>query len=226
MNQSVINVFKSVFSTAKYLLFLGMMLVLTSLPDMFLFAPRENLLIVLLYIFLSGLIIIFLINRYKKSVDTKLFNIVNQTHFSKQNVLFTTAMYGVMWGIDVIFNNLIQLGTPENQEILEDMFVGSPIILGISVVIVAPIVEELIFRGIFTNYFFNSNKKYSKWIILLTSSLLFGLAHEVEPSMSLLYYSSVGAVLGITYLYTKDIKYNIILHFINNSIALYYMYMG
>lgn len=226
MNQEKTNILKEIFTTMKSLLFIGLLLLLTSIPDMFLFTPRESLLVIILYILLSGLIIKFLINSYKRGVNSKIFNVANHSFFNKRNTLFTAAMYGVMWGIDLVFNHLIELGTPENQEILEEIFIDFPIILGISVVIVAPIVEELIFRGIFTNYFFQPENKYSKWVILLTSSLLFGLVHEAAPSISLLYYSIVGAVLGVTYLYTKDLRYSIILHFINNSVALYYMYTG
>jgi membrane protease YdiL (CAAX protease family) len=64
----------------------------------------------------------------------------------------------------------------------------------------------------------------SKIVIVVTSSLVFGLAHEVTPSLSLLYYSSIGAMLSITYMYTKNIKYSILLHFINNLLATYMMF--
>lgn len=173
---------------------------------------------------LNGLIIRFVYKKYLSKTKDNSFENENLEEFKWKKILFVLVMYGIMYLIDLLFSTFLDIGTPENQEILEEMFRMTPITIAMMTVVVAPIVEELIFRGLFTTYFMKNETVLSKIVIVVTSSLVFGLAHEVTPSLSLLYYSSIGAMLSITYMYTKNIKYSILLHFINNLLATYMMF--
>jgi membrane protease YdiL (CAAX protease family) len=181
-------------------------------------------LIMVIILCLNGLIIRFVYKKYLSKTKDNSFENENLVEFMWKKILFVLVMYGIMYLIDLLFSTFLDIGTPENQEILEEMFRMTPITIAMMTVVVAPIVEELIFRGLFTTYFMKNETVLSKIVIVVTSSLVFGLAHEVTPSLSLLYYSSIGAMLSITYMYTKNIKYSILLHFINNLLATYMMF--
>ncbi|MCM2137879.1 CPBP family intramembrane glutamic endopeptidase [Vagococcus fluvialis] len=212
----------------KYLFFLFLFFLLSSTPDIAMgiligldFSDR---LIAVIILGLNGLIIRFVYKKYLRKTKDNSFENENFNELKWKKILFVLVMYGIMYLIDLLFSTFLDIGTPENQKILEEMFRMTPITIAMMTVVVAPIVEELIFRGLFITYFMKNETALSKIVIVVTSSLFFGLIHEVTPSLSLLYYSSIGTMLSITYLYTKNIKYNILLHFINNLLATYMMF--
>ncbi len=212
----------------KYLFFLFLFFLLSSIPDIVMAIliglDFSDWLIAVIILGLNGLIIRFVYKKYLSKTKVNSFENENLEEFKWKKILFVLVMYGIMYLIDLLFSTFLDIGTPENQEILEEMFRMTPITIAMMTVVVAPIVEELIFRGLFTTYFMKNETALSKIVIVVTSSLVFGLAHEVTPSLSLLYYSIVGAVLGITYIHAKNIKYSILLHFINNLLATYMMF--
>ncbi|MFI3622307.1 CPBP family intramembrane glutamic endopeptidase [Vagococcus fluvialis] len=212
----------------KYLFFLFLFFLLSSIPDIVMAIliglDFSDWFIAVIIVGLNGLIIRFVYKKYLSKTKDNSFENENFKELKWKKILFVLVMYGIMYLIDLLFSTFLDIGTPENQEILEEMFRMTPITIAMMTVVVAPIVEELIFRGLFITYFMKNETVLSKIVIVVTSSLFFGLIHEVTPSLSLLYYSSIGTMLSITYLYTKNIKYNILLHFINNLLATYMMF--
>jgi membrane protease YdiL (CAAX protease family) len=81
----------------------------------------------------------------------------------------------------------------------------------LSIVIAAPILEELIFRGIILDGLL---KKYSPIKSILISSVLFGLVH-LNP-WQFLAALSLGAFIGWVYYNTKSVSFAIIIHAANN----------
>lgn len=92
-------------------------------------------------------------------------------------------------------------------------------------IIVSPVWEELLFRGIFYNLFFKGGTRRDNVLYLLTSSLLFTLIHSQLPNLQTLFYFVISMSLGGLYLWTKNIKYPMFLHcfinYMNNPIARY-----
>lgn len=87
----------------------------------------------------------------------------------------------------------------------------------IGAIIVAPIIEELIFRkyilgGLLTNY----NPRLS----ILISSICFSIIH-IETPLMLLPTFFVGIFAGMIYFKTKKISYTILLHFFGNLIIVF-----
>ncbi|MBB6463462.1 CPBP family intramembrane glutamic endopeptidase [Flammeovirga kamogawensis] len=84
----------------------------------------------------------------------------------------------------------------------------------LTVVIAAPILEELIFRGLILDSFL---KRYSPTKAILYSSMFFGLIHfnpwQFIAAMVL------GCFIGWVYYKTKSVSYGIIIHMINNGCA-------
>lgn len=82
--------------------------------------------------------------------------------------------------------------------------------------IVPAIVEEFLFRGLLLNKLWKASNKMHFGVIV--SSLFFAGLHE-QP-WNLLPMVFMGVVLGYIYVYTKDIRYNILAHFLFNCLNL------
>ena len=87
----------------------------------------------------------------------------------------------------------------------------SKIILLLSIAVTPAIFEELFFRqGII-----NLCEKHGKLFAVLLSALLFGLIHMNMAQF--LFAFIMGLILGTIYIYTKDIRITMLIHFINNG---------
>lgn len=93
---------------------------------------------------------------------------------------------------------------------------NTPVLFMIYALVVAPIIEELLFRGYLLNVFFPK----TPWLGIVFSATIFGLLHiSTDP----IYFFSkfiLGILLGMVYEKTKNIKASIIVHLLNNLSAL------
>ncbi|WGH26384.1 MAG: CPBP family intramembrane metalloprotease [Candidatus Bostrichicola ureolyticus] len=88
----------------------------------------------------------------------------------------------------------------------------------ITIILLAPIFEEILFRGIILNGLIQNKIFYVKAILF--SSLLFGLIH-----MNVLQFIAgfiIGSVIGIIYFSTRSILNCILLHLLNNFIEIFF----
>ena len=83
-------------------------------------------------------------------------------------------------------------------------------LLLITVVIIGPIVEELIFRKLMIDRL----SRYGELIAVMTSSIAFGLFHG--KFYQFFYAVMLGLILGYMYAKTRNIKYSIIMHMLIN----------
>ena len=98
----------------------------------------------------------------------------------------------------------------------DKIFNANPILTFISVAILAPIVEEIIFRGII----FNEASKYKGGAFpIIISALLFGLAH-MQP-IQIVYAFIVGLIFGFVYSKTHSLPIVMFLHMLNNLLTLF-----
>lgn len=81
----------------------------------------------------------------------------------------------------------------------------------LSIVILGPIVEEMIFRG-FVYRFFDKIKGGS--FAIIASGILFGIWHII--AIQIVYTAMIGIVLGIAYYSKQNFTFPIIIHIINN----------
>ncbi|MBQ8001462.1 MAG: CPBP family intramembrane metalloprotease [Ruminococcus sp.] len=79
--------------------------------------------------------------------------------------------------------------------------------------IFAPIIEELLFRGLI----FPHNRKLGELFAIIISGVFFGLWHQNLPQIFVT--ATFGMFSAFLYLRTKSIYPSIIAHFLNNSIA-------
>ncbi len=91
----------------------------------------------------------------------------------------------------------------------------SPIISIFSVIIVAPIYEEIIFRGVLLR---GMAKKINPNIAIVVSALLFAIVHMNIPQGINAFF--LGLVVGFIYLRSGSIYLSIFAHLVNNLLAL------
>ena len=103
---------------------------------------------------------------------------------------------------------------PEMVEKIFALLEDKTIYTGIMVVVIGPLFEEILFRGMILDGFL---KRYSPWKSILWSSLIFGLFHlnpwQFVPAFIL------GILMGYVYWKTGSLWLCIFVHFINNGLS-------
>ncbi|MDQ8780976.1 CPBP family intramembrane glutamic endopeptidase [Streptococcus ruminantium] len=133
---------------------------------------------------------------------------------------FLSIGFVVLFGVKMIGGQLIVIEegygkTPANQELIQNS--GLPVLLlFIFTVFFAPVLEELLFRGIIMGKVFGKDSILG----LLLSSYLFGLIHGPTNIGSWVLYAGIGLVLGVIYRLSGKYSYALILHFVNNLIGI------
>ncbi len=84
----------------------------------------------------------------------------------------------------------------------------------LSVVLVGPIVEEILFRGVVFHYM---EQIRPGWLPILFSGIVFGIWH-MEPVQSV-YAALLGIGLGMIYAHTHSLKVTILIHVLNNLLS-------
>jgi len=166
----------------------------------------------------------FLIENIKRFKE-KLFN----------NIIWSaTAGIGIMYLISYISNIVITLilgnsDTASNQLLFESLIEKNFIFMALQAIFFAPVVEELIFRGLI----FRSLRGYNMYLAHFVSAFLFGFIHIYQGLLAgdftqllyLLSYGGMGFAFSLAYEKKKTICVPIIVHFLNNLIATIIVYM-
>lgn len=124
-------------------------------------------------------------------------------------VLYTTG--------NVIMTLLFGEMEAVNQDAIVSLFDYIPIgLMFIMIVIVAPIAEEVLFRGILL---FPGNKLDTTWLRVMISAVLFGLIHSPTDIQSLYTYVGMGIMFSYAAKKTQSVEAAIVYHFLNNLLA-------
>ena len=119
------------------------------------------------------------------------------------------------------FNVLAQeLGLPDElSEVIKQ--VSNNVLGCITIAVLAPILEEVLFRGAIQGYLM---RKYNPTVGIVVAALVFGLIH-MNP-IQIFYAFCLGLVFGWMYYRTRSLMPVIIGHVLNNSLAVVTMIMG
>lgn len=112
-----------------------------------------------------------------------------------------------------VFIDEIMPSVPNVNKELFNSLLASPMGF-VSLVFIAPISEEIVFRGAILNAF---NTKTNKWLAIFISALLFALVH-FNPAQ-ILHAFIMGLMLGWVYFETKSVVPCMLIHIINNGTA-------
>lgn len=115
---------------------------------------------------------------------------------------------------------LFSIPTGDMFESAMEYFESLPIvILLIETCIIAPIFEEVLYRGILLKGLIN---KYNSKRAIVYSSLIFGIAHLNIPQGINAFL--LGLILGTVFYYTRSIYLCMIMHFVNNLLVNFVYY--
>ncbi|MEI5841011.1 CPBP family intramembrane glutamic endopeptidase [Lacticaseibacillus rhamnosus] len=125
------------------------------------------------------------------------------------NEILSTLNYTIYQRVQTSNNQVIESSLLSHNQLMV-------ILLAINVIVLGPITEELVFRGILMHLFFKQNQLFFK---VLLSALIFASAHGGDTIFGFLMYTIMGTVFAVVYLKTGKIQNAIALHFVNNIVA-------
>ncbi len=182
------------------------------------FLKNKELSIVVTNILYLGLLIFIYSDEFKKSFKDLKKN--------WKNILKTGFKY---WGLgilmmivsNIIINFIIFDGTiAANEELVRETILGSPLYGFVSAVVLAPFIEEILFRISIRR---NINNTY---LYAFTSALIFGLMHAlsgITGIIDLIYiipYGALGYAFAMMYVKTENVFASIFIHGIHNFITI------
>lgn len=144
--------------------------------------------------------------------------------YKKFNIFITLPILTFLWGAQNLIgevNILLDKAIPPPSwfwEMFNKIFESDYGIYGaiLKVVIIAPVVEELIFRGVIMH---GLMRNYSKFTAIFVSALMFALFHLNPWQFPATF--MLGLLLGFLMVRTRSIYLCIIGHAINNGLVLY-----
>lgn len=131
---------------------------------------------------------------------------------------------GAFAGILVIqfFAGQLLAGTSNNQMTINALAGKCNIYLfKAELIVIAPVFEELIFRGFFFDAFFTKPSKVNLIVGSLTSGFAFALLHGLPTNLFFVIYWLMGTVLALTYLTTGDLRCSILAHMAVNLLGVF-----
>jgi membrane protease YdiL (CAAX protease family) len=135
-------------------------------------------------------------------------------------LMIAAGLFGEAYGRFIVPGKELQAGV--NQMI--DAISKTPlnhVLLFVTIAIVAPVLEEILFRGYLQSALMHRMKP---WLAILLASSLFGIVHMQPLAFPVL--TVLGAVFGYLYYKTGSLKVNILLHILNNGVAYILMATG
>lgn len=160
------------------------------------------------------LLIILIINIAIMVFWAKKINILpfDLTFLTKKNVFWIISLF-ILGRFLVIILALQLPDSTYNDALIQELFANAPKLLTFTTIaIAAPIMEEIVFRGVIIGKIFNQHPI----IGLIVSSSLFSYVHSPESILSFSIYFLLGATLATAYIKTKRLESSMLIHFLNN----------
>ena len=174
---------------------------------------------VLLSAFSSCIMVFILFFIYRKSIREE------AKHFFKNfwdcfdvGIVSWTVGLVIMVASNILISTLFDAGVAGNEQSVQSMIASLPWIMVINAGILAPIVEEIVFRKSYEHLIKN------KMIYVLVSGFIFGLAHvtgNINSWVDYLFiipYGALGCSFAFSYVKTKSILTPIMFHMIHNTV--------
>lgn len=134
----------------------------------------------------------------------------------KLDMVFYFLLFAGVYCISLILAGILESFIPANEDINSMFIQGFSSWIGIlSIVVLAPIFEELLFRGVILRGFL---KNYSATKSIIITAVLFGVLH-LNPIQSIIA-ALLGLVLGWMFVKTGSLWVCIFFHALNNGFAI------
>ncbi|SFB15327.1 CPBP family intramembrane glutamic endopeptidase [Clostridium frigidicarnis] len=186
---------------------------LISLP---LYIKKQTTFMIIVRVLLSLVLLIFVLWAASMVVGTKSENISNHNTPSKKIfVYFALLLIGYRLFFGGTISHILDL-IPQSSiiEYLGESLENDTVFMMFTVIVIAPIKEEFLMRGIICN---GLSKRYSNKVAILVSAFMFALIHlNIQQGVNAFL---LGVILGYAYLKTKSLYLTIFLHMLNNTIV-------
>ncbi|CEN22558.1 type II CAAX endopeptidase family protein [Paraclostridium sordellii] len=170
--------------------------------------PQKYLLVLISLSYLITFILIYYFPKSFKNLLTKqsfkIISFKNSYYISLFGIGFSIILLALIFYFDDLFPSYNQT----NTQILDQ---SSSIVNLICSIILIPICEEIMFRGIIFNFF---RKNYSLTVSIILQALLFGISHG--NFLQGIYTFIGGIILALIYVYCDSNIGNMLLHIIFN----------
>ena len=163
---------------------------------------------VLLTLLASFLLSVLLVIGFVKYIDRRS---VGSLGFEYRGHL-PDAMVGLLLPVIVLGSATLILYANNNLEWTDLHFSSGDFLKGLFLMIAIAVGEEMVFRGYILN---NLMQKLNRWFALAISAALFSLMHSNNPGVDVLAMINLfigGVLLGINYIYTRNLWFSIFLH--------------
>ncbi len=137
-----------------------------------------------------------------------------------KSLLYATGGFLLIIIVQILVVSIGGSNTSTNQETLSKLMEKTSPMFYVMLSIIAPICEEIIFRGIFFEILFTNPSKRNVILGALINGLFFGLAHDLHFDIFFIDYCFTGTIFSLLYLRTKNISTSIFAHMANNLLAL------
>lgn len=165
-----------------------------------------------------NLLIVLIIYFYYRRSKEPFTNQNNFTMSLQKSLLLGLVLTVVCKFLPLLLANVISFQS-SNQVALESQVTLPILVFAFSVALVAPIGEEIVYRGVIQHGIFKNS-----WLGVLVSSAIFAGVHVSLLSLEAIPYLLLGISLGCTYKLTGRLYVGIIMHMINNSVAVIAVY--
>lgn len=130
-----------------------------------------------------------------------------------KNILKTVSITLGFIVIALILNRLIPYQTVSNTSFKPNMEKFK------LTVILAPVLEELLYRKLYLEYLLNKYKNISNYYFVIISAFLFGFTHYHLGVNSVFYNTIMGIAYGFIFMKYRNVKLCVVAHFLNNLLA-------
>ena len=178
-------------------------------------------------------IVFVLLLLWSKKWDWKIIGLIKPQSWKKVWFQAISLSLIILVVIDIMFTPFLELLFEEQVDVsaldgLRGNFV-SYIIFIVFMWIVAAFGEEFVYRGLLVKRLglLLGNKKYSLWIAVIASSLLFGIAHRYQGIMGMINTFTVGLIFGVIFIKSKNkLWLTILTHGVYDVIGITLIYLN
>ena len=162
----------------------------------------------LLTVVLSFVVNLAMVYVFRKFVDRQS---VHSLGFDFRNRIHD-AIAGFLIPLVILGTVTLLLYFSGNLEWTDISFEGNHFVAGLFIMIIVAIGEEIVFRGYILN---NLLQSVNRWLALGISALLFAMMHSNNPEVTIISVLNLfvaGILLGLNYIFTRNLYFAILLH--------------
>lgn len=145
------------------------------------------------------------------------FDMISFGMLSKKQLLLFIGIFLLTVLVNIGYHAFFSVASGASAQHLEETSKGLSLSFIVSATVLAPIQEELLFRGLLQGAVFDNS-----WLGLVLTSSLFSFMHDPYDVPSFFYYLLLGVLLGFAYKKSQNLWVSTLVHMFYNSWPLLY----